>query len=153
MDVLVRATFPSDALAAPPQQVVVRRPDKNTGPRWTSVAVWDAPADATVPGRSFFALLRGSNLTQGERVLVAAAQGQVLSGVIVPADAIVLSDGMAWCYVVTAPGMFTKRPVDISRPVESGYFVTQGVSAGDTVVTQGAAYLLAAERNPSTEAE
>jgi hypothetical protein len=153
MDVLVRATFPSGAVSTPPQQLVVRRPDKNTGMRWTSVAVWDAPADATIPGRSFFALVRGSDLTQGERVLTAALQGQVLSGVLVPAEAILLSEGMAWCYVVTAPGMFEKRPVDISKPIEGGYFVTQAVGAGDTVVTQGAAYLLARERNPSTEAE
>jgi hypothetical protein len=153
MDVLVRATFPGGAVSAAPQQVVVRRPEKITGARWTATAVWDAPSDATIPGRSFFALVRGSDLSQGERVLVAAPQGTPVMGVLVPADAIVLSEGMAWSYVVTAPGMFEKRAVDISRPIEGGYFITQGIGAGEAVVTQGAAYLLARERNPSTEAE
>ena len=40
---------------------------KPTG--WKMNPVWDAPADASVPGRSFFALLKGSDVGEGTAVL------------------------------------------------------------------------------------
>jgi hypothetical protein len=38
-------------------------------------------------------------------------------------------------------------------PTADGYFVKEGVSAGDKVVTASAGQLLAREMNPSTAAE
>jgi hypothetical protein len=39
------------------------------------------------------------------------------------------------------------------RPLDEGYFVTEGFSAGQRVVSSAAALLLARELNPSTEAQ
>ena len=43
--------------------------------------------------------------------------------------------------------------IDGGRPTGAGYFVSEGVDAGDAVVTTGAGLLLARELNASTEAE
>jgi hypothetical protein len=150
---LVRATFPAAAIDIAPAQLLVRRPDRRAGGEWTAAPVWEAPADPAVPGRSFFALVQGSNLAQGERVLVSAPQGPPIMGVLIPADAIVLSEGQAWCYVATKPGTFARHAVDTGRPMADGYFADKDMRPGEIVVTAGAASLLARERNPSTEAD
>lgn len=150
---LLRATFPLGApLPATPASLRVARLDAATG--WTVHPVWSAPADVTVPGRSFFALLKDSDAGEGERLLVwAPGTGPVQQGVTVPASAVVISDGRYWCYVEVKPGVYVRREVSTDRPVGGGYFVTEAVAAGDRVVSAGAGLLLARELNPSTEAD
>jgi multidrug efflux pump subunit AcrA (membrane-fusion protein) len=123
-------------------------------PGWNLHPVWNAPADASLPGRSFFALLKGSDAAEGERVLVwAPASGSAQRGVLIPAAALVISEGKYWCYVETKPGVYLRREVATDRPVGDGYVVTQGFAAGERLVTAAAGLLLARELNPSTEAD
>jgi hypothetical protein len=150
---LVRVTLPPGYVGKAPAQMTLRRPLRGESPEWTTKAIWDAPADPTIPGRSFFALVSGSNLAPGERVVASVPQGMPVSGVVVPADAVVLSEGQAWCYVAVKPETFARRAVDLNRPKPGGYFVTQGVKMGDAVVISGSALLLARQMNPSTEPE
>lgn len=115
--------------------------------------VWDAPADATVPGRSFFALLKGSDAGEGERLQVWAPIGKSASGVAIPASAAVMSEGKFWCFVEKKPGTFERIEIDIARPTADGYFVTEGVAAGDKVVTAAAGQLLAKESGSGSESD
>jgi hypothetical protein len=148
--VLVRATFPVMGGQAPQRLEVSRMgADAKT---WTAGTVWDAPADPSVPGRSFYALVRGSDLAQNERVTAAISTGAAQQGVIVPANALVFGESQSWVYVQTAARTFLRTQVDISRPMGAGYFVT-GIKPGDKIVVGGAGLLLAHEVNPSTEAE
>ena len=152
---LVRATFPLGALSGPvPRRLRMARLDAAGGARnWTSDVVWDAPADTAIPGRSFFTLLRASDVGEGERLQVWASTGTTLKGAIVPVSAVIQSNSAYWCYIEEPEGSFTRAAVDVSRPVTGGYFVAEGVEAGANVVTKGAGLLLARETNPSTEAE
>jgi hypothetical protein len=152
---LVRVTFPLGALSGGipatlrAAHIGGSKPDKS----WTMTKVWDAPADANVPGRSFFALLKGSDAGEGERLLVWAPIGDSVAGVVVPAAAAVMSDAKYWCYLEKKPGNFVKSEIDTARPVPDGYFVTEGVAAGDKVVTTAAGQLLARESNSGSEPE
>jgi hypothetical protein len=152
---LVRVTFPLGALSGGipsslrAAHIGGSKPDKS----WKINKVWDAPADANVPGRSFFALLKGSDAGEGERLLVWAPIGESEAGVVVPATAAVMSDGKYWCYVEKKPGNFVKSEIDTAKPVPDGYFLTEGVAAGDKVVTTAAGQLLARESNSGSEAE
>jgi len=152
---LVRVTFPLGALSGGipaslrAAHIGGSKPDKS----WTMNKVWEAPADASVPGRSFFALLKGSDAGEGERLLVWAPIGDSVAGVVVPAAAAVMSDGKYWCYLEKKPGNFVKSEIDTARPVPEGYFVTEGVAAGDKVVTAAAGQLLARESNSGSEPE
>jgi len=120
---------------------------------WKMNVVWNAPADATVPGRSFFALLKGSDAGEGERLLVWAPIGESVSGVVIPAAAAVLSDGKYWCYVERKPGTYVRTEIDIGLPTADGYFVTDGVVAGDKIVVTAAGQLLAKESNSGAESD
>ena len=90
---------------------------------WTAHTVWDAPADAAVPGRSFYALLEGSDLAQNERVTAAIPTGTAQPGAKIPATALVYGESEAWVYVQTAANTFLRTKVDITRPLDDGYFV------------------------------
>jgi hypothetical protein len=152
---LVRVTFPLGALGdVNPKTLRLAHLNASRGGKsWTSTAVWDAPADAAVPGRSFFTMLKGSNAGEGERLLAWAPVGAPESGFTIPAAAAVISQGKYWYYVEEKPGLFVRTELDPSMPTADGFFVRQGVAAGDKVVTTSAGHLLARETNPSTAAE
>lgn len=152
---LVRVTFPLGAWhgGTPASLRAAHIGAGVPGEGWKMTAVWDAPADATVPGRSFFALLRGSDVGEGERLLVWAPSGAPVAGVLVPAAAAVLSEGKYWCFVEEKPGSFQRTEIDTNKPTEGGYFVASGISAGDAVVTAAAGQLLARESSSGAEAE
>ena len=155
---LVRVTFPLGSVSgrAPQRLWFARLGTAGAGERWTAHGVWDAPADAGVPGRSFFSLLQGIEVGEGERLLAWAAggdSGQAESGILIPSSAVVARDGRYWYYLERQPGEFARTAMDISRPMADGYFVQGGVKGGDLIVTSAAGLLLAREINPSTEAE
>jgi hypothetical protein len=152
---LVRVTFPLGALgdSDPPALRLAHINLAPGGKSWESRSVWSAPADAGIPGKSFFALLKGADAGEGEHLLAWARVGAPKSGVEIPASAVIISNGKYWCYLEEKPGVFVRTEVDTSMPTTDGYFVKEGVSAGDKVVTASAGQLLAREMNPSTAAE
>jgi hypothetical protein len=158
---LLRATFPLGALqgSAPATLRAAHLDALSPGAAhpaqgWSLNSVWAAPADATLPGRSFFGLLKNSDAGEGERLLVwAPGTGPSQQGVVVPADSLVISEGKYWCYLETKPYVYVRRQINPDRPLADGYFVTEGIAAGDKLVTAAAGLLLARETNPSTEAE
>jgi hypothetical protein len=147
--VLVRASFPAIGGAAPKSLEISRM--GADGKSWTAHTVWDAPADTAVPGRSFYALVDGSDLAQNERVTAAIPTGAAQSGAKIPAHALVFGESEAWAYVQTGARTFLRTKADISRPLGDGYFV-DNIKPGDKVVVSGSGLLLAHEVNPSTEA-
>jgi hypothetical protein len=148
--VLVRGTFPATGGAVPRSLEISRM--GTDGKTWTAHTVWDAPADAAVPGRSFYALVDGSDLAQNERVTAAIPTGAAQAGAKIPAKALVFGESEAWAYVQTGAQTFLRTKVDISRPLGDGYFVNN-IKPGDKLVVDGAGLLLARELNPSTEVE
>jgi hypothetical protein len=158
---LLRTTFPLGTVhgetpktlrAAHLDAIQSASPQAALGTQLTSI--WDAPADVSVPGRSFFALLKGGDYAEGERLLVwAPGAGPAQAGVLVPAAAVVISNGKYWCYVEKTPGNFLRVAVNTDRPLAGGYVVTEGVQAGDKVVTSAAGLLLARETNSAADTD
>jgi hypothetical protein len=152
---LVRVTFPLGALPgdAPKALSASRLGSGPSARRWKLTSVWPAPADATVPGRSFFSVLRTGELGEGERIIAWAPIGAPQAGALVPAEAAVISEGKYWCYIEEKPGSFVRTEMDTGKPFDNGYVVTQGVKPGDKVVTRGAAQLLAQQSNSGADAD
>jgi hypothetical protein len=158
---LLRATFPLGALEGSrpatlraARLVAVSPGAAHPAQGWSLDSVWPAPADASLPGRSFFGLLKNADAGEGERLLVwAPGTGPSQRGVVVPAACLVISDAKYWCYVETKSHVYVRRRIDTDKPVAGGYFVTEGIAAGDKVVTTAAALLLARETDPSSEAD
>jgi hypothetical protein len=155
---LLRVTFPLGVLnGAAPKSLRMSRLDAATGgERWSARVVWDAPADSGVPGRSFFALLQHTDVGEGERLLIWAtgdSSERAESGILVPPSAVIVVDGKYWCFVERQPGVFSRAPLDISRPMADGYFVKDAIKPGELIVTLGQGLLLAHQANPGSEAE
>jgi hypothetical protein len=152
---LARVTFPLGMLgAAAPARLRFSRLGEVQGSKsFESVTVWGAPADANIPGRSFFAVLKGSDASEGERLLARAPVGAPEAGVVVPFSAVVISSGKFWCYIEEKPGSFVRTEIDTSMPTDAGYFVKSAIVPGAKIVTASAGLLLAREINPSTEAD
>jgi hypothetical protein len=148
--VLVRVTFPATGGEAPRRLIISRM--GADAKSWTTTTIWDAPADPSIPGRSFYAILRGSDLAQNERVTAAIPSGAPQAGATIPAHAVVYGESESWVYEQTGARTFLRTQVDISRPMGDGYFVSN-VKPGQKIVVDGAGLLLAHEVNPSTDAE
>lgn len=153
--VLVRVTFPIGALSnGRPAGVRITRLG-NAAQSWTADSVWEAPADAAVPGRSFYALIDGSSLTQNEHVTASVPSGPAMPGLTIPTRAVLLGESETWVYQEIKANTFLRTRIDISRPTADGYFLSpdSGLKPGQKIVTTGAGLLLAREINPNTEAE
>lgn len=105
--------------------------------------------DAQMQGRGYVFLLKPNSLrlTVGESVVgYAKIHGEPLAGVIVPREAVVRAEGAGWVYVLNAAGdAFTRVEIALERPIEAGWFVSKGLSAGQYVVVTGAQQLLSFE--------
>jgi hypothetical protein len=150
---LVRMTFPLGALSGEsPASLRVTALAAPQGERGSTLSpVWGAPADASVPGRSFFAVLDEDGVAEGDRLDAYAPVGTQRSGLEVPANAVVMSDGKFWCYIERMPGTYVRVEIPVNEPTAQGYFVRTGVHAGDKVVTTAAGWLLAQESNTGEE--
>jgi hypothetical protein len=149
---LVKVTFPLGTLQATPVELHGARIGSSRIDATSDMRpVWIAPADANIPGRSFFTLLPAGTVAEGERLQVWAPTGQPTAGALVPMAAIVLSNSKYWCYVEKTPGTLVRAEVDTSHPTAGGYFVTEAVQAGDKIAITAAGQLLAKETGSSEE--
>ncbi len=149
---LLRVTFPPDSsLTGTPKTLRVSSIDA-PATAWVASAVWTAPADPTLPGRSVFAVLTDASLAEGTHVQAWSSSDSSTPGVVVPETAVVITDGEYWCYLKKKEGVYQRMAFDGTRPFGNGYFVAEGIAPGDEVVTSAAGLLLARELNAGTEA-
>jgi hypothetical protein len=153
---LVRVTFPLGTLdeGGTPGAVRLTRINHSRSTRsWDAKSLWRAPADAAMPGNSFFSIVRDAALPEGERLIAWAAVGVTEPGVLIPASAAVIRDDRYWCYIERKPGSFVRTELDTAVTVNGAYFVRTGIAPGDRVVTAAAGLLLARESGPAAAAD
>jgi hypothetical protein len=143
-EVLVQMTMPSDATFRAPKTISLETPGAT---RTEAILVSTFPrVDPRIQGRSLLYVAPSHpGLTPGVNLLAHLSVGSQMKGLIVPTSAVVWSEGKAWIYQQTAPDRFTRHAVSTEAPVEKGFFVTEGFSPGDKVVTRGAQALLSEE--------
>lgn len=152
-DKLVRVTFPlGTALADSPKALRISHLGSGVAnPRFTVAPLWRAPADSSVPGRSFFGVIRGAEFAEGERVVAWTPVGKLRAGVVVPAAAVVVTDNKYWCYLAKDQKTFVRTEIDAGIPLDDGYFVASGIKSDDHIVVNGAALLLSQETSSGPE--
>ena len=106
--------------------------------------------DPQMQGRGFIFLCRpnSARIAPGEAVLgYLKVPGEPSNGVILPRDAVVRTEGAGWVYVMDSAGAegFTRAKIALDHPTDTGWFVTNGITAGDYVVVNGAQQLLSIE--------
>ena len=109
--------------------------------------VADSPQiDPAFPGETYFYLVSGGGLRSGMRVAARIKMGGApVSGVIVPAAAVVWHAGKAWAYVKDDEQTFARFEVSTADELEGGWFNTAGFDDDDEVVVSGAQLLLSEE--------
>ena len=144
-EVLVQMTTPSDETYGAPKTVSLEIP--GGGQRAAARLVSTYPRiDPRIQGRSFLYVSPGrAGLTPGLNMVAHVSVGNQMKGLIVPTSGVVWSEGKAWAYIQTSHEHFARRVVATDNPVDTGFFVVEGFSAGDRVVTKGAQALLSEE--------
>jgi hypothetical protein len=66
-------------------------------------------------------------------------------GALVPDEAVVQWEGMAWTYLQREPGEYTRLRVPTDRPAPGGWVVGPPLAAGERVVVTGVQELLSEE--------
>ncbi len=115
---------------------------------------WPAPVkNPVLPGSSYFVIVPGATEWQPGAILKASADlDTALQGVIIPASAIVLDEGQAWCYLQKDQENYERHAVPLDRPLSGGgYLVSEGYTAETLVVIQGAGLLLSIETEAPEE--
>ena len=154
---IVKATFPSGLGEGSEANLTISKlGGAPSTPSWQANTVWTGPADPAVPGPTLLAYVEAAKgLTPGDHVTASLPTGQQSDGVIVPASAVVIAGGAAWCYAVENGDHFMREPVDLDHPAGDGYFQassgSETLKAGATIVVQGAGLLLARETGGGEE--
>ncbi|HXC98497.1 MAG TPA: hypothetical protein VN048_04085 [Verrucomicrobiae bacterium] len=108
-----------------------------------------AATDPQTQGRGYFFLVSSNSagLAPGEAVTgYLKLPGDPLSGVIVPGDAVVRTEGAGWIYILDSGGKsFTRKAIALDHSTEGGWFVANGIGPGDSIVIVGAQTLLSEE--------
>ena len=114
-----------------------------------------AAADARLQTTGLLGVVRGdaaATLPTGRLLQADLELGTAETGFFIPASALIRADGHVLVYVKTDRNIFERREVGTGRVTAGGWFISEGIAAGDQVVIDGAASLLAAEQGP-VEAE
>jgi len=143
-ETLLQVTLPFEQSYNAPRTISVEMPGRI---RNEATLISPFPrVDPRIQGRSFlYASPAQPDFTPGINLLAHMAVGNSMRGVIVPASAVVWSEGRAWTYLQTAPDQFTRREMPTDSPVDNGYFVSAGFSAGNKIVDRGAQSLFSEE--------
>jgi hypothetical protein len=152
---LVRVTFPSGVwTGTTPKTLALFPMDAGpSAPTWSAARVWEAPQDTNIPGRSFFAFIKATDIPEGSRLQASDAHSPGAAGVLIPAAAVVISNGAYWCYLEKKADTFSRVAIELGHPLGAGYFVSEGIKNGDPVVIAAAGLLLARETNASSESD
>jgi len=109
---------------------------------------WSAPVNnPALPGRSYYVIVPGTADWQPGAIVKASGDlDSAQHGVIIPASAIVLDGGQAWCYLQQDKKNYVRHRLPLDRPLDGGgYLVYEGISTDAQVVIQGAGLLLSIE--------
>jgi hypothetical protein len=142
-EALVQMTLPSGSAFAPPKSISLELPNgKRTSASFVSTF---GRVDPRVQGRSFLYVASGQPLPPGLNLVARLSIGEPLKGVVIPASAVVWSEGKAWVYTQVSSDGFTRSALATEVPVDDGYFAGEGFVAGAKIVTVGAQALLSEE--------
>ena len=110
--------------------------------------------DPTTQGRGFLLLIDRPPWPPGTALTGwLAVPGPSQAGVDLPSAAVLRHAGRSFVYIQTADDTFARREIRLDRPTRDGWFVVDGLTAGERVVVTGAQQLLSVELAGAAAAE
>jgi hypothetical protein len=144
---LVRIDLPAgETLPVPPASArIVALTDETKSVSGAFAGATDGVNPQT-QSQSFFFLVKRQPLPPGAAVTgFLKISGEPVSGLTVPADAVLRYEGKGWIYVQTDATEFARREIPLDRLTENGWFVSENLSATNRIVVLGAQTILSAE--------
>jgi biotin carboxyl carrier protein len=141
---VVRVAWPADA-GRPRQRITLLSAD---GSAVEATLIGPAPqADPLTrqPAYWYRSRSRWPGALPGTPVDAIVPDGEEVEGTLVPDDAVVQWEGLAWAYVRRGAGEYARVRVPTDRPSRGGWIVGAPLAAGDSVVTTGVQELLSEE--------
>jgi hypothetical protein len=161
---LLHITLPVNKRLANEIQSIEVEASGNRGAATKAELISAAPqTDATAQGESYFFQADGRRDCSGQScgihtipgdnpirtgMRVAAwipEQGESRFGVVIPKSALIWYMDQAFVYIKTAEERFSRRPIGHYSVTSGGYFVENGLSAGEQLVVSGGQMLLSEE--------
>lgn len=145
-EVLLRVTLPlGDSIDAPAKIQIVQ----NNNRRLSAYLVSPSPqTDPAIQGNAFIYRTAALIASGAHIAAYLTISSQAEQGTFIPASAIVWYGGQPWAYVQMNSDRFARHPVSQHSPMDGGFFVTEGIKAGERVVVSGAQLLLSEELRP-----
>ncbi|MGH8162747.1 MAG: hypothetical protein ACREP1_00260 [Rhodanobacteraceae bacterium] len=144
--VLVRVILPAGTPAPDPAPAAMVRAENGefVAAKFVSRAL---RLDPRLQGSVLFYMAPATKggLVSGLTTTALLPQGKPETGVIVPNDAVVWSQGKPWVYLQKDAQHFVRRMIATDTPARGGWFVAGNFSPQEKVVTQGAEQLLSEE--------
>ncbi len=169
--------MPDDFLKRYPENVALVRVDLPVGERWnsdmrsarlvtlvekTSPEMADyfdvlptMDAQAQQQAVLFSVVQNATNrLVSGEALTAfIKTSGEAISGVVIPASAVLRYEGKGWVYVQMETNQFVRAEIPLDCLTENGWFVLGNISTTNQVVVSGAQAVLSAELNSGATGE
>lgn len=162
-EVLVQITLPFDSAEPTANSNVSIAPTIAPSKLAKAIYLSQSPSSAaTIQGKTYFYHANSHVLRAGMQIKVSNLNNaSKLTGVLIPASAVVWYAGKPWAYKKTNENQFDRLPINTNVEVENGWFYQNnqkidqigdlknglkvGLSAGDKIVTSGAQLLLSEE--------
>jgi hypothetical protein len=148
---LARIDLPAgESLKSPPAKArLVTLSDETVAAEFLGVAPM---VDPQTQSQGVLLLIQPNALKLGPGAAVTGflqVAGEPVKGFLVPRSAVLRYEGGAWIYVESDGTNFIRRAIAPQHPLENGWFIPGGVTAGDQVVTVGAQAVFSEELNSS----
>ena len=142
---VVRVVWPSDA-GRPPERLTIL-PGAGDTPLGASLIGPAPEADPVTrqPAYLYRARSRWTGAVPGTPVSALVPERGGAEGVLVPDDAVVQWEGLAWVYVRRGEGEYARVRVPTDRPAPGGWVAGPPLAMGDSVVVAGVQELLSEE--------
>ncbi|HEY8118804.1 MAG TPA: hypothetical protein VIE91_06150 [Methylophilaceae bacterium] len=102
--------------------------------------------DHTIQGKTYYYRATTGDFRSGMRIsVVIPDSAKAVSGVVVPASAVVWYGGKAWVYRQQDAEHFIRQAINTDIAADNGWFNTNTIKPNDAVVTSGAQLLLSEE--------
>lgn len=144
---LLQITLPTNKQLASEVDSIFIEPYGNRGKARPAVLISrSTQADSVMQGESYFFQASAEGLSTGMKVsawIPQPTQGQ--SGIVVPESALVWYIDQVYVYVKIAKDTFARQLVKEFLTFPEGYFIKDGIKAGEEIVTIGGQMLLSEE--------
>ncbi len=144
---LLQITLPVNKQLASDLQTIYVDASGNRSAAGKAGLISAAPqTDLSAQGESYFFQTDNSRIRTGMRVAAwIPEQGENQSGVVIPKSALIWYMDQAFVYIKTAEQQFSRRTIDQYSATAGGYFVGNGLNAGEQLVVIGGQMLFSEE--------